>query len=268
MTRTVSAASSSTSSATPAPTPTPTGPATAVLRLTGSAGIAGPLTVGSIACGLPGLAGNSIFLLATPANAAVAVRLILTTGTVSVGVVSGSGTSYKSRTFTGSGMTGFDPATGAQLDTKLTEANPPGSSPGTLGAATSIVGKVDCGNQLPGNTTLSVTGPTIAGTLTGAPLSPAKVTCTKVKDGYDVQTVGVAAAGASNVLLIVNVHAGTFTVAVSPKSGDGEFFPTSTGAATATAATAHIDGTVTSGKTPAHVLHVTGAATCGNPATH
>lgn len=261
-----SAASPSLNTPTPTPTPAPTGPATAVLTLSGSAGIAGRLKVGSVACGLPGVDGSSIFLLAQPADKNVTVRLILTTGTVSVAVVSGAGTSYKSRTFTGTGATGFDPATGAQLDSKLAEVADP-SPPGTLGGVTSIVGRVDCGNQRPGSTTLRVTGPTVAGVLAGAALSPAKVTCTKAKAGYDVQTIAVTQAGSAVVVLVINVVAGKFTVAVSPKSGDGEFFAASTGTARATSTAAQVNGTVTSGKVAAHVLHVTGGATCGNPAT-
>ena len=102
------------------------GPATATLTFGGSAGLAGVALTTSISCDDPGLAGTRIFILASPRSAGVGFNIELLAGQIQVIVSTGSGTASRGRMFTGTGVTDFNPAVGAKLNSTLTEVTAPG----------------------------------------------------------------------------------------------------------------------------------------------
>jgi len=237
------------------------GPATANLVLTGAAGIAGPLRVGAIECGLPGLSGSSIVLLARPAAPGITLKIVLLPKAVLIVVGTGSGSDIKSRTFVGAGIVGFDAAAGANVKSLLIEAKQH-ASPGSVGSPSSISGTVDCGDQAPGHSTMTVHGQTASGLLSGTPLDPLKVICTALPEGADVSVIGLTHAGSTAVLVDVDVRVKSVTVTISAKGRKAESYFSSTGTATASAAGVDIDRVVSAAGT-SQSLHVVGSATCG-----
>jgi hypothetical protein len=235
--------------------------------LGGPAGKAGAVTLAGIRCNLPMLnAGQTalqISVLAEPEDPNLSVYIFVQQGNVTVRYDSGQGSSYVERDFAGSGVTNFDPAMGATIDTPLTEVPTTGAH-GTLGVLTSIKGSIDCGNQMPGSATLTVSGPTLKGTINGAP-SPVNVECTSsVTNGRAVSINGIIQVGTTPYLIIMSVSPNSFTFFAA---GDGFFRSGSTAVATLTANGAHIDGdaleqNVAKGAT-AHTVHISGDAICG-----
>jgi hypothetical protein len=175
---------------------------------------------------------------------------------------SGSGATYVERDFAGTGVTNFDAAKGATIDSPLTEG-PNQDAHGTLGVLTSMSGTIDCGNQVPGSSTLTFSGPTPKGALSGG-LSPVNVECVTNTFGKSVSVLGILQVGTTPTDMIMSVSPGTFSVY---PVGAGFYRNTSTAVATLTATGAHIDGdvleqNVAKGAT-AHTIHVTGDVTCG-----
>jgi len=237
------------------------GPATANLVLTGAAGIAGPLRVGAIECGLPGLSGSSIVLFARPAAPGITLKIVLLPKAVLIVVGTGSGSDIKSRTFVGAGIVSFDAAAGANVKSLLIEAKQH-ASPGSVGSSSSISGTVDCGHQASGHSTMTVHGQTASGLLSGTPLDPLKVICTALPEGADVSVIGLTHAGSTAVLVDIDVRVKSVTVTISAKGRNTESYFSRSGTATASAAGVDIDRDVSAAGT-SQSLHVVGSATCG-----
>lgn len=250
--------------ATPVATPVPTlGPATQQLTLAGPAGAAGALTSGAVRCNLPSTGGLQISVLGQLADPNLSVYIFVWSGNVSVRYDSGAGSTYVERDFTGTGVTGFDAAKGAQIDSPLTEAPYQGAK-GNLGVLTSISGSIDCGNQMPGSSTLALSGLTTKGTLSGG-LDPVNVECQNGQYGPMVSIIGFAQVDTTSTEVIMSVSAGTFTVY---PVGAGFYRNTSTATATLTATGAHVDGDAVEqlaagSKATPHKVHVTGDVVCG-----
>jgi hypothetical protein len=263
-------ASTPTLAPTPTPTPLPSpskGPATAQLTIAGDPAIAGSAGTISVQCNFPSIGGNVIILYDTNA-AGLAVRVVLSPGTVSVRYASGSGKTYLDREFAGTGVTGFDPATGAQIDTSLNTA-PYAGATGNLGTITSVKGSVDCGNQQPGTSTLTLTGSTAEGQLTGVVLNPVRVECVISSNTKYVQVIGVAQLGSIPALVFVDGTAsGTFGVTLEPQGGKVAGYSGKAPGATLSQSGMHVSGdateSVAAGAT-AQTLTVSGDATCGAP---
>jgi hypothetical protein len=253
---------------TPTPVPSPSkGPATAQLTIAGDPAIAGSAGTISVQCNFPSIGGNVIILYDTNA-AGLAVRVVLSPGTVSVRYASGSGKTYLDREFAGTGVTGFDPATGAQIDTSLNTA-PYAGATGNLGTITSVKGSVDCGNQQPGTSTLTLTGATAEGQLTGVVLKPVRVDCVASSGSKYVQVVGVAQLGSIPALVFIDgVSNGTFGVTLEPQTGKLAAYSGKAPGATLSQSGMHVSGDATeavaAGAT-AGTLTVSGDATCGAP---
>ena len=267
------AGATATSTATPAATPTDTpsatptiGPATQRLALAGPAGVTGGLTEAAIRCSQPSLTGLEISVLAQPTDPNLSVMITILAGTVNVRFDSGAGATYVERDFTGTGVTNFDPAKGAQIDTPLAEVPTTGAH-GTLGILTSLTGSVDCGNQMPGTSTLTLTGATARGNFTKG-LGPVSVECTNGQYGPGVSTIALTQVASTPEELIIYVTPGSFTVSASGNSFfDGFFRSTATATATLTATGAHVDGDAVEQNVKAgakaHTIHVSGDAVCG-----
>jgi hypothetical protein len=212
---------------------------------------------------MPSTDGLQISVLARPVDPNLSVYIFITAGKLTVRFDSGAGATYTERDFAGTGVTGFDPAKGAQIDTTLTEVPTTGAH-GSLGILTSIRGTVDCGSQLPGSSTLVLSGPTAKGTLAGG-IDPVNVECVTDTYGSRVQIIGIAQVGSTPTLAVISISSGAFTVSLS---GDGFFRSGSTASVKLTPTGGEVDGDMTeqqaAGTTSAaHTIHMTGSATCG-----
>jgi hypothetical protein len=256
----------------PASTPSPTasapsGPPSAQVSIVGDPSIAGAMTIGTVECSFPSVAGEEIFVTGSPATAAsTSIHLTLAPSLLGVVADSGSGTSFHARTFSGTGVSGFNAATGAQLSGSLTETTPSSDNTTGVGKISSITGTISCGGQTSGSTTMVMTGTLTDGNVSGG-ITDAHVVCLS----NEAETLGVVQVGGSPAYTAIFSLAGKFTADVVPASGSAEFF-VSTGSATSTPTTTGttIDGDaaqqVTAGAT-AHTIHITGQSTCGSSIT-
>lgn len=249
------------------PTPAPSkGPASGTLAGKGSKGLTAPITVGSVTCQLPYPDGFQIFVLGTFGTNGPGLNMHITATSLAIDVDSGAGATFHSRSFTGTGVTGFDAATGVQIDSQLTEVTASSANTGGIGKLTSLSGSIDCGNQTPGSSSLILTGTTPEGDVNG-PIDPVRVGCNNSKQyGRNAQAFGVINVGTTPVTAIVNVNYRGFTVFLS---GPGiSHFYNSPDATTSSASDtgAEIDGdAVTTAATgvPSITIHVTGSDVCG-----
>jgi len=260
-----SSVAAATAVATTAPTAAPTkGPATQTLAITGSAAKALAVTNASIRCSLPSANGLEITVLGQPSDPNTSVYVFVWAGNITVRYDSGSGSTYKERDFAGTGVTGFNAAKGVKIDSTLTETAD-GTAHGTLGVLTSIKGSIDCGNQTPGTSTLTFSGVTPKGALSGG-LDPVNVECVNgTSSGSYVSVIGFGMVGTTSTEIIVSIYPGTFSV--YPVLA-GFYRNTSTGVATLSATGAHVDGDATEQlaagvKTTPHTVHISGDVVCG-----
>jgi hypothetical protein len=211
---------------------------------------------------VPESGGLQISVLGRPADPNLSVYIFVSSGIVAVRYDSGSGSTYTERDFTGTGVTSFDAATGAQINSPLTEVVTT-TAHGNLGALTSISGSIDCGNQMPGSSNLVFSGVTPKGALSGG-LGPVNVECTNGQYGPAVSILGVAQVDSIPTFVVIAISSNTFSVSLS---GDGFFRNTATTKATLTATGATVEGdaleqNVAKGAT-AHTIHVSGDVVCG-----
>ena len=250
--------------AAPTPTAAPTkGPATESLSVVGPAGATGGVTNAQIRCDFPAPDGTSyINVIGQPVDPNLSVYVNVSAGLVTVRFDSGSGSTYVERDFSGTGVTSFDAGKGAQIDTQLTEIPTTGAH-GTLGVLTSLKGSIDCGNQTPGSSTLSLTGSTTKGDLSGG-LTPVNVQCVTNTFGKSVSIIGVAQVASTATLAVISISPGTASVSLS---SDGFFRNTATAVATLTPTGAHVDADLLeqnpAAGTKAHSIHMSGDAICG-----
>ena len=257
---------SSVAAVTAAPTPTaaPTkGPATESLSVAGPAAATGAITNAAVRCNFPAPDGTSyITVIGQPVDPNLSVYVSVSAGLVTVRFDSGSGSTYVERDFQGTGVTNFDAGKGAQVDTQLTEV-PTSDAHGSLGVLTSLKGSIDCGNQMPGSSTLTLSGATTKGALSGG-LNPVNVECVTDTSGKRVSIIGVAQVAATGTLAVVSISPGTASVSLS---NDGFFRNTAAAVATLTPTGASVDADLLeqnpAAGTKAHTIHVTGDVICG-----
>jgi len=274
--------SSTTDSAqTPPPTLTPS-PPTSSFTLTGDVSLTGsPLTSLTVACFVPSFNGKLIAVNGQVGQRADApyVTITIDSSKVTVGEAAGSGPTYSSRSFSGAGVSGFDPARGARVTGPLTE-NASSVAKGTLGAVTAITGSVSCGNQVPGTTNIKISGSTPEGTV--GDFTTTRVACVTTKYGQSVQVATLTTIGGQPALVSVFIlkyindpsvaNAPAFTMSQTLQNAPGHFYTRVPGSGTfsVTDTGGHIDGDVieqvAAGATP-HTLHITGDATCGSRST-
>jgi len=257
----VEAASPSVEAST-APSPTPSlPPASATVNLSGA--LSGAMQGITISCNEPGIKTMYISLFGSAPVKDMSLAMNLSVGLVAVTVDAGSGATYTARSFTGTGVTGFDAAKGAQFDSTLTEVLPSGSNPGTLPAITSIKGTVDCGNQVPGSSTLTLTGSVPDGAFSG-PIDPIRVDCNPNAKPATVHAVGVIHIGANPTVIVFQATAAGFTAFVVPTATTKQHFYVTTDptAATISPTGAHVSGSAAESGTP-NMLQVSGDLVCG-----
>jgi hypothetical protein len=249
----------------PTTSATPTASSTARISLTGDVGLTGVATDPSVRCNFPDLEGLGIAVLAHPPDSALLARIRLAPSTVKVVVSSGSGPDYHERAFEGTGVTSFDAAKGAVVDSTLTEtAARAGSTSGSLGAMTGIKGSVECGDQTAGTSTVTITGDTAEGALAGAVLDPVRVECAESPDGDEVIALGLMQVGSVKALVKLGLTSdGAVTVDETLPSVSHRFM--ASGSSTITSTGAHVRADVIEQEvaTPAPTLHVEGDLSCG-----
>ena len=245
-----------------------TKPSTASISFTGGAGITGAASDPSVRCNFPVLEGLSIAVLANLPDSTLLARVGLRSGKVKVIVSSGSCPDYHERAFEGTGVTSFDAAQRAVVDSTLTEtAAAAGSTKGSLGAMTAIKGSVECRDQTAGTSAVTITGDTAEGALAAAVLDPARVECDASPDGDEVVASGLVTVGATKVLVAVGLTSdGAVTLDETLPSGSHRY--TASGSSTVTSTGAHVRADVVEqvkqgAATPAHTLHVEGDLSCG-----
>ena len=260
---------------TQSPTPAPTvdkGPASATFSIVGTLGLTGQFKASSVSCNYPTPGGPEIVTFGQVGTNGPFVQVFVQRGSALVRADTGSGTTFKMRTFTGPGITTFDAATGAQIQTKLTENTSSDLSTTGIGVISSLTAKIDCGDQQPGTSTITVTGMTPQGPITG-PLTSPKVTCNIVTSGTAAGTyVDIAAlAQIGSTTVSVNITTGAHQVTFFETSGLGQAFFSDykSSAATVSATGVHVSGDISQQSaaspppSPAFAVHVEGDATCG-----
>jgi hypothetical protein len=252
------AASSSPASAPSASASLP--PASANLSLSG--GLTGLVPGLQVTCEEPSLGGLVISLFGQTPSPNVSTTITLASGNLLVTLDSGSGTTFSARTFKGSGVTDFDAAKGAQIDSSLAEISSR-SNPGTLPAVDAVKGRVDCGNQVPGSSTLTVAGSVPDGALSG-PIDPIRVDCNPNAKPATVHAIGLIKAGTTPVVLVFQATATGFTAYVVPTTTTKQHFYITTDptAATISAKGGHVAGSATESGTT-NTIQVNGDLVCG-----
>jgi hypothetical protein len=236
---------------------------TATIRFTGDPGLSGAVRDPDVRCNFPVLEGLSIALLVELPDSASLARVGVRSDKVTVVVSSGSGADYHERTFEGTGVTAFDATKGARVDSALTEAAAPGSTKGSLGVLTQIVGSIECGDQTAGTSTVTITGDTAEGPLSAAVLDPVRVECDASVDGDEVFASGLVQVGAAKALVAIGLGSdGSVSVDETLASGRHRYVASGSSTITSTGATVRAD-VVERDATPAHTLHIEGDLTCG-----
>lgn len=271
----------STASAAPAATvaptataaaPQPTGPATFELTVAGDKKVAGAWQTGNgINCNNPTLAGTNILAFATSPDGQAIIVLTFVPGTVYVSERAGSGADYTAREFEGTGVTDYDPARGATFDTDVEIVPTPTIDGGKLGTIKHITGRVDCGGQTTGTSTVIASGSSAEGAVEG-PFTQFRVICNdSTANGVSANIVAVISTTTPPVYLIIglpsNANATIFTISGNPQAQHSYTIDTAATSSFAVTATGvHIAGdfveVVEAPATP-HVIHLEGDATCG-----
>jgi hypothetical protein len=265
------APTSAPASTTTAATAAPAGPPVAQIASVGTGGLAGAMNVTNISCQFPSYAGVDIVVNGTFASApGVAVRITITPSGLTLGADTGSGSAFKERDFTGSGVTAFNASSGAQINTPMTE-RPGAVAVSGIGTVTSLSGSVACNAQTPGTSTLMLTGSTVDGAVSSGVNTP-WVKCEPAASGSaagGVLIIGLITAGPVTDLLDMFGQSGTsFTFFLAPENSPTDQSYAATGATvTVTATGAHFSGSAeekVTGTTTPHTLTVSGDVVCGS----
>jgi hypothetical protein len=240
----------------------------AAVSFDGDLNLAGASRESSVRCRWPDLDGLSIAVLTTPPDDSVLARIELRSGHVTVILGSTSG-EYHERAFTGSGVTAFDPAEGASIDSTLTEtAATPGTTAGGIGAVTAIRGAVRCGDQTAGSSTVTLTGETDAGVLSGAMLDPVRVECDATPAGPEVSVSGLTRVGSDLALVSIGLTSdGAVTVDKGTATASRRYVASGIASVTPTGAHVVADTVQQGASAPPHMLHVEGDFVCGRNAS-
>ena len=260
-----------TQTATPVAVTATPGPSSIQATLTGDASVTGPLVLGTVhfvTCDSPSLKGQSILAYENATDSTIGVLMNIRASAIDVRLARGSGTAYTERIFSGTGVTSFNPVSGAQFSSSLTESTPTGSNKGTIGSVSSISGSVSCGTFTPGSASVTVAGDIAGGTLGGA-LTSVRVLCgTNTAGGYATVS-GLSHVGSTPavVSLVGGTGGSPFYVVVQTATTGYQF--TSAAAGIVTLANGHATyngtatGTATSPGAAGHSVTVSGDATCG-----
>ena len=249
----------------------PKGPATADLQFAGDASVAGAGTDAQVVCNYPTFGGPPLIRSQVQsANPDIDIAVVVDTSKILVIAASGSGSTYSSRTFEGTGMTGFDAGTGVQIDTTLVETTPADANPGTIGAISNITGSIDCGDQTIGTSTVVFSGDTLEGAINSGP-TPFRVQCDTSAAGNSVDLAGIIMVNGKEAFFFTTFNAsGLITLYESfegPPVVSHQYVADAADAVTLSENGAHVAADLVE-QSPAtgaaHTLHVEGDLTCGS----
>lgn len=247
-------------------------PATFALTTAGDHNVTGTWS-GSfgIACDNPTFSTPDITFFATSPDKKAVVLITLNQGSIEVSERAGSGASYTDREFQGTGVTTFNPASGAAFDSSLTIILTPGSKPGTLGTISHVTGSVDCAGQTAGESTVVFSGASAEGAMTG-PFSAFRVTCVDdAANGNAVSTTGIIPSGSTQTGMTLFLAAKGSTIFSHGPDGPPQhaYDIAPQGTVNLTAGGAHVDADfverlAAGAAGTSHTLHLTGDLTCGS----
>ena len=228
----------------------------ASLTLQGESAFTGPVPSPEVTCQSPDVNGLRIAVLATARDKSF-LRIAIGPDDVTIIVNSGSDSTAPERTFSGHGVSRFDATKGATVDAHLSE----GGAPGPI---TAIKGTVECGDQTPGSSTITVTGDTGGAHLDHARIDPVLVEC--YFSAGEVIVLGIAQGGTAKVQLLVSITSQGLGVEEELQPSGQRRYSGSLSGASITTTGGHADGDVVEkDATPPHTLHVEGDAVCGTP---
>ena len=161
-------AGTSSAAPTPTPSPTPIPPAGGEFTETGAVKLVTTVAPTSVTCSFPSLNGPEILMQVASIDGTEGGYITLTANTVFVRIGAGSGATYTQRNFSGAGVTNFDATTGAQFNAQLTDDTPSGQNKGTVGTVTAVSGSVSCGTKTPGGGSITISGDSSGGSISGA----------------------------------------------------------------------------------------------------
>ncbi len=240
----------------------------AQVELTGADGLTGPATDVSVRCSVPDVDGLTIAVLATAPDRDQLVRIAVRADDVRVIVSTGAGDGYRERTFRGAGVTAFDPASGAEVDSDLAEVSPrqgrdEGNGPGVLDH---LSASVDCGSQTVGSSTVTITGSLRGATLTAATLDPVRVECDLTTAGYEVFASGLLDVDGEAVLVTLSLTTDGVVTFSDPAAADHRQYA-APGVARVTPRGAQLTARVVAqDPVQRRVIELDGALTCGRHA--
>jgi len=163
-------------------------------------------------------------------------------------------------------VSSFDAATGAEIDTALTETTAPGSATGNAGSVTAIRGSVECGDQTPGTSDVTITGETLLGPVQGAVLDPVRVECPDTPAGNEISASGLVQVGSDEVLMSLGLSSDrTITVDKTTASGSGRYHADGRWTSSANGGFVEAD-VLEQAVTSPRALHLSGDLTCGRDA--
>jgi len=235
--------------------------ASAAVSVRGDRALTSAFAPPDVRCSFPDVDGPSIALLSTPTG--LVFRIKVQQGKVTVLVTDDATPMPHERDFSGTGVTSFDPAAGAQVDSALTEIAATAGTPGDIGQLSAIKASIDCAGQDPGSSTVTLAGDTPQGPLADQPLETARVECNP--SGNEVSVVGLVTVNGTKQFIELGLRPDGMTVNKFVDGG-GHQYESPPGAATVTDTGAHVDGDATGqGAAATHALHVVGDTTCGTP---
>jgi|HubBroStandDraft_6_1064221.scaffolds.fasta_scaffold00440_8 hypothetical protein len=251
-------------SPTPTPTPTPQPPAGGQFTDTGAVQLVATVAATEVTCSFPSLNGPEITLQVATADKSMGGYITLTSSEVFVRIGAGSGATYTQRNFAGPGVTNFNATKGAQFNAQLADTTPAGQHTGTIGSITAISGSVSCGDKTPGAGTITITGSSTAGAISG-PLTSMLVSCPA---GATFALVnGLTNVGSTPATVEIGGGGGQAYFGAISTASTGLFF-TSSAAGLYTLGNGHVHWnnatlTQTGAGGAGHTIVINGDATCG-----
>ncbi len=250
--------------ATPTPAPTPIPPAGGQFTATGTIPLGTAVTGALVTCSFPSLNGPEISMRVSTADQSMGGFITLTSSTVYLRIGAGSGKTYTQRNFAGPGVTDFNATKGATFNAHLIDVTPAGQDAGVIGVVTAISGSVSCGTKQPGGGTITITGSSTGGPISG-PLTSMLVGCPAGQTFSLINGLTQVASAPASVE-IGGGSGGAYFASISTNST--AYFFTSSAANLYTLGNGHVIWnhavlTQTGTGGAGHTITVNGDATCG-----
>ena len=258
-----SSAGTPTVAQTPTPAPTPLPPAGAQFTETGDVKLVTTVAPTGVTCSFPTISGPQILVQVATSDGTQGGYITLNASTVFVRVGAGAGRTYTERDFSGPGVSNFDAAKGASFNAQLHDTTPAGQNAGTIGTVSSVSGSVSCGTKTPGGGTITISGASSGGSISGA-LTSILVKCPAGKTFAIIN--GLTTVGSAPANVEIGGADGSYFASISTASTN--YFFTSSGKGLYTLGNGHViwNKAVLAQTNPsgAGSITISGDATCGS----